>query len=569
MISISNKKYAVVKQNALNNKDIIITENGNYYAEEPYSGLGTVRVRIPEPIYEEITLNPTIYSQEILPSENINGISKVILNPVTSDIDENIKAENIAKGINILGIEGSLEFIKEDIIINPSINTQILNPTNDGFNQITVNPVTAEIDENINSNNIKKGINILGVEGSLVPVNNTTRDINANGLYRPSHAYTGFSEVNVQVQVENEELNITPTTNVQIFENDDPLKGFSPVKVEAVTSDIDSNIISSNIRKGVEILGVIGDVEVLNTKSIEITDNGTFIPEQPYNGFSQVTVNVNKVNNKDININSNGTYIAEEPYSGFGTVIVDIDTVNNIPLNITANNEIQTFVPEAPYTGFSTVTVAANKLQSKTFIFDENTPTIFTIQPDDEYNGMDSITIDLSWIENQLNDLNAGDVDTNILNLQEITVSNSGEYTYDNGYDGIGKVTVDLSWVDSAIEAASQGNCNGDADSLIDNSVTEIATDALLIRDYAFYHNEQLEKIILNLAMSIGEYAFSHTNLNTLIINSPSFCTLENINAFTTVPNIYVKNELLYDYLNDEKWSHFQSNIFSLEDYTA
>jgi hypothetical protein len=53
---------------------------------------------------------------------------------------------------------------------------------------------------------------------------------------------------------------VEPTTSEQIITPDDGYNGLSQLTVEAVTSTIDSNIVSGNIRSGVSILGVIGSL---------------------------------------------------------------------------------------------------------------------------------------------------------------------------------------------------------------------------------------------------------------------------------------------------------------------
>ena len=58
---------------------------------------------------EEKAVIATTEEQEITPGEGFNGITKVIVRPVTNAIDANIKAENIKIGATILGIEGSYE----------------------------------------------------------------------------------------------------------------------------------------------------------------------------------------------------------------------------------------------------------------------------------------------------------------------------------------------------------------------------------------------------------------------------------------------------------------------------
>ena len=53
------------------------------------------------------SVTPTINLQTIIPDENYNGLTSVEVSAVTSDIDENIKAENIKSGVEILGVTGT------------------------------------------------------------------------------------------------------------------------------------------------------------------------------------------------------------------------------------------------------------------------------------------------------------------------------------------------------------------------------------------------------------------------------------------------------------------------------
>ena len=54
----------------------------------------------------------------------------------------------------------------EDIELTPTTEEQkFKSKTHYGYNEVTVKPVTADIDSNIIPENIKKGTSILGVEG--------------------------------------------------------------------------------------------------------------------------------------------------------------------------------------------------------------------------------------------------------------------------------------------------------------------------------------------------------------------------------------------------------------------
>lgn len=58
-----------------------------------------------------------------------------------------------------------------------------------------------------------------------------------------------------------QEKTIAPTTSQQVITPDTGYDGFSKVTVSAVTSAIDSDIVAENIKKDVDILGVVGTLE--------------------------------------------------------------------------------------------------------------------------------------------------------------------------------------------------------------------------------------------------------------------------------------------------------------------
>ena len=84
------------------------------------------------------------------------------------------------------------------------------------------------------------------------------------------------------------------------------------------------------------------------------------------------------------------------------------------------------------------------------------------------------------------------------------------------------------------------------------------------IRGYAFY-NLPAKTLTLPPGMtgSIGNYAFrSCTSLTSLVIQSPTMMTLNNVNAFTsTTCNIYVPDALVATYQAANNWSTLAARI--------
>lgn len=567
---IGNKKYCTIKKSNVNNTDILITSNGNYTADEQYSGFGLVRVQVPEPIYDELTVTPKTTAQTLNPLND--AFSVVYVNPVTSSIDSNIAAGNIKKGVSILGVTGTLEFTTEELTVTPTTAKQVKTPTKNGYSKVTVNAVTSAIDGNILPANIAQGVVILGVTGTAVLSNETSRNITTNGTYSPEAPYTGFSSVVVDVKAEHEALDVTPTTSLQTFTAVDQYHGYSPVTVGAVTSSIDSNIVAGNIKSGVSILGVTGTLTELKGQTKTITANGTYTPDSGYNGFTSVTVNINTVNNTNLTVTPKTTsqsFTPASPYTGYGNVTVNAVT-SAIDSNITAAN-IKSGVKILGVTG----TLQAAKVQaSKTLTVGSSTATVTTIAPDSGYDGIASVKVDLTWIENQLKALNAGDADTTAT-LQTKTVTITADtatmdVTPDAGYDGLSKVTINMSAIIQKINELKGAMVNSDLDDVLDGSATAFASDATTIREYVCYYYMDLKTVKLNNATYIGSCAFGNSGLTTLTISTNQVCTLASTTALDGTPiangygHIYVPSSLVASYKADSNWSVYADYISAI-----
>lgn len=92
------------------------------------------------PPLENLEINPS-KEEQTFKSQNYYGYNNVTINPVTNSIDENIKSENIKKDVSILGITGNVEEINTtEISINPTETEQVITPEApyNGFSKVTV-----------------------------------------------------------------------------------------------------------------------------------------------------------------------------------------------------------------------------------------------------------------------------------------------------------------------------------------------------------------------------------------------------------------------------------------------
>ena len=187
------------------------SEGGGGESSGELAVLNDIRV---EPTGEDFTVNP---------EEGIDGFSSVEVAG-----DENLKPENILRDITIYGVTGTA-----DSLTDAYLQEKQVTPTAEEISitadekYAALSKVTILGDSNLKPENIRSGVEIFGVSGELTdydkPLTETT---------------------------------ITPTKNSQTIIPDSGHSGFSKVVVNG-----DSNLIASNIRKGVTIFGVTGTNE--------------------------------------------------------------------------------------------------------------------------------------------------------------------------------------------------------------------------------------------------------------------------------------------------------------------
>ena len=86
-----------------------------------------------------------------------------------------------------------------------------------------------------------------------------------------------------------EDLEIIPKTEKQFFKSEK--YGYDKIEVNAVDSNIDANIVPENIKKGIEILGVVGAYDSKpKLQNKIITENGKYTADEGFDGLGEVIV---------------------------------------------------------------------------------------------------------------------------------------------------------------------------------------------------------------------------------------------------------------------------------------
>ena len=93
----------------LTEQNTLLTNQGTTIDDIKLALQGKIAGGGEEIVLQEKTITPTTSQQNVIADTGYNGLSKVVVNAVTSAIDSDIKATNIRSGVNILGVTGTLE----------------------------------------------------------------------------------------------------------------------------------------------------------------------------------------------------------------------------------------------------------------------------------------------------------------------------------------------------------------------------------------------------------------------------------------------------------------------------
>ena len=218
-----------------------ITENGDY--ETLRYGQVHVDVQGGSPaVVEQLDITPDYDPHTFIPAEGVDGFNPVNVAacPIPQTETLHVTPTNVPQqftpsagniGFNLVDVDAAPTPTLVACPVTPSTSVQHITPPAgaDGFSEVDVQAVDSSIDADIQPINIRQGVDILGVVGSLV-------------------------------EITKQPLNITPSTSAQTYTAPTG-QAYDPVQVDAVTAAIDPNIQAGNIKQGVEILGVVGTMQ--------------------------------------------------------------------------------------------------------------------------------------------------------------------------------------------------------------------------------------------------------------------------------------------------------------------
>ena len=304
----------------------------------------------------QLNIVPTTHSQSL----EAGYISGGTVNAVTASIDSNIVPENIVQGITILGVLGNATIdmtdttaTKDNILqgktayLADGIQTGTM--TNNG--QVIITPSTIDkaipqgyhngrgyvkaidntVDVNIQPNNIKQGVTILGVTGTLGNLDTSDATANTSTILYGQTAYVNGQKITGSM-INRGYLRFDPSTADQIISPGYTSGGI----VNKVTANIDQNIIPGNIKQGVTILGVTGALtdQGIDTSDATATTANILETKTAYVNGSKLTGTMSNRGNLTITPSTS----TQTFNSGYYSTILTNAVSSTIDANIQPNN---------------------------------------------------------------------------------------------------------------------------------------------------------------------------------------------------------------------------------------
>lgn len=396
------------------NSQQVVTPSGN--------NVGLSSVTVDPYILDDKTVDSSTNSQIITSSED--GLARVTVNPYVLDnktIDSSTVTQVITSDEDGLQSVTINPYVLESKTVNPSWVDQTITPSanKDGLSSVKVNKVTSDIDPNITPNNIKLGVNILGVDGRYDPISGiTTESVTVDSSTAAQKVTATSSDYLSEVNIRPYTLDyktVDASTNDQVVTSD--VDGLSSVTVNKAklqtksinnytneTTDISKAGTSVYIYPDTNYLGfnrIWGNYIYTDRMTVDASTNDVvytrrdYFQQPPYNLSSGIADSYTRI--KDVKVNKVTAAIDSNIQAGnikSGVTILGVTgnfqggDLTTITVDSSINGATY-YVPDGYY-GFSQFSVEPYVLQDKTV----NASTISQrITADNEYNGLGTVTI--------------------------------------------------------------------------------------------------------------------------------------------------------------------------------
>ena len=298
-------------------KDVSYDKNGSFTLkpDASYDGISqaNITVNVPEKVYktQEKTAVPTTSEQRIIPDSSFDALSAVNISAVDSTIDSNIIPENIKKGISILGVEGTNE---PHVFPMGTVLAQDILSDEPAPQNLVYNAAERDIDGYSN------------VEIERIAQERITKTITANGTItiKPSTDYDVIKDANITVNVPSKD----PTLQEKTIDASSLYNETKDIITETITPDNDFDGLSKvtytrlNLAKNrTTAVGVLPD------------KSGSYVffkPEKGFDGFLNFGF---RINYQEPTVDPSTSQQLIEPSTGYACFKnVTVNPVDKIPL---------------------------------------------------------------------------------------------------------------------------------------------------------------------------------------------------------------------------------------------
>lgn len=247
----------------INNQDIAADSSialQAFTAGEGYDGIGVFTLR---PYSKENRTVDSSTSVQVITPETADCIWTVLVNPYILDsktVDSSTVSQTVVSSADGLGSVTVNPYTLDSKTVDSSTVQQVVTSSADGLSSVTVNPYILD-SKTVDASTSQITVNSSADGLSSVTVNPYVLDSKTVDSSTVQQVITssedGLSSVTVNPYTLDSK-SLDPSTVSQTVNSS--ADGLSSVSVSAVTSSIDSNIQAGNIKNGVTILGVTGNL---------------------------------------------------------------------------------------------------------------------------------------------------------------------------------------------------------------------------------------------------------------------------------------------------------------------